>query len=270
MNIGNKIQKLRNDCNMSQAEFAEKFHVTRQTVSNWENNKNYPDLQSLKNISNEFDVSFDELIKDDMELIDKIDETRRKADRRKRIILAGIILIPFLLLALVIHTFIHAFDATPDAERITTDADIRMFVDTPDSTPSAAITVTFFRDNKTLPEKLMKNEAKVKGRVEGDIPAIFTDASPSVDLHFQDLYYKNIAPNIKSVKTEFRNVVTEKKSTENLEYTYDNGRLTLKFEPDTVMYNSEDLDWYDCVITVEYSFKGKEYVSMTALNVLEN
>ena len=43
MNIGNKIQKLRNDCNMSQAEFAEKFHVTRQTVSNWENNKNYPD-----------------------------------------------------------------------------------------------------------------------------------------------------------------------------------------------------------------------------------
>ena len=43
MDIGNKIQKIRADHNMTQAEFADKFHVSRQTVSNWENNKNYPD-----------------------------------------------------------------------------------------------------------------------------------------------------------------------------------------------------------------------------------
>ena len=41
MDIGNKIQKIRADQGMTQAEFADKFHVSRQTVSNWENNKNF-------------------------------------------------------------------------------------------------------------------------------------------------------------------------------------------------------------------------------------
>ena len=48
MDIGKKIQAIRNDHEMTQAEFADKFHVSRQTVSNWENNKNYPDL-GIKN-----------------------------------------------------------------------------------------------------------------------------------------------------------------------------------------------------------------------------
>ena len=53
---------------MSQEQFADLFHVTRQTVSNWENNRNYPDMFSLKQISDTFQVSFDMLLKDDLEL----------------------------------------------------------------------------------------------------------------------------------------------------------------------------------------------------------
>ena len=51
---------------MSQEQFADLFHVTRQTVSNWENNRNYPDMFSLKQISDTFQVSFDMLLKDDL------------------------------------------------------------------------------------------------------------------------------------------------------------------------------------------------------------
>ena len=47
MDIGNKIQAIRTENGMTQAEFAEKFNVTRQSVSNWENNKHYPDLDTL-------------------------------------------------------------------------------------------------------------------------------------------------------------------------------------------------------------------------------
>lgn len=43
------------------------FHVTRQTVSNWENEKSYPDLQILIDISNRFDVSLDVLILEEQE-----------------------------------------------------------------------------------------------------------------------------------------------------------------------------------------------------------
>ena len=47
MTLGNNIKKIRNDANMSQEDFAEMFGVTRQTISNWETSKSYPDLGTL-------------------------------------------------------------------------------------------------------------------------------------------------------------------------------------------------------------------------------
>ena len=45
-------------------DFAQKFHVTRQTVSNWENEKSYPDLLTLVKISDEFNCSLDAMLKE--------------------------------------------------------------------------------------------------------------------------------------------------------------------------------------------------------------
>lgn len=73
MNIGAKIIEIRKKRNMTQEDFAKIFHVTRQTVSNWENQKSYPDLQTLVQISDEFDVSLDTLLKEDMVMVKKID-----------------------------------------------------------------------------------------------------------------------------------------------------------------------------------------------------
>ena len=69
MNIGAKIIEIRKQRNMTQEDFAKIFHVTRQTVSNWENEKSYPDLQTLVQISNEFDVSLDTMLKEDMLMV---------------------------------------------------------------------------------------------------------------------------------------------------------------------------------------------------------
>ena len=52
---------------LSQEELAEKIFVSRQTISNWENNKNYPDVKSLLLLSSLFSVSLDILIKGDLE-----------------------------------------------------------------------------------------------------------------------------------------------------------------------------------------------------------
>ena len=56
---------------LSQEELAEKVYVTRQTVSNWENGKSYPDIHSLLLLSSLFEVSLDELVKGDIELMKK-------------------------------------------------------------------------------------------------------------------------------------------------------------------------------------------------------
>ena len=67
MNIATQIRNHRKSFNWSQDDLAEKVYVSRQTISNWENEKSYPDLQSLFLLSNLFNVTLDELVKGDLE-----------------------------------------------------------------------------------------------------------------------------------------------------------------------------------------------------------
>ena len=76
MNIGSQIMKIRKEQQLTQEKFGELFHVTRQTVSNWENEKNYPDLQILVDISNQFGISLDTLLKEDSKMVKAIDRER--------------------------------------------------------------------------------------------------------------------------------------------------------------------------------------------------
>lgn len=69
MEIGSQIKKLRNALGLSQEELAEKIYVTRQTISNWENEKSYPDIHSLLALSSIFEISLDQLIKGDIEIM---------------------------------------------------------------------------------------------------------------------------------------------------------------------------------------------------------
>ena len=76
MNIGNQISKIRKEQQLTQEQFGSLFHVTRQTVSNWENEKSYPDLQMLIDISNQFEIFLDALIKEDSKMVKTIDKER--------------------------------------------------------------------------------------------------------------------------------------------------------------------------------------------------
>jgi len=66
MNISKQLKNYRKEFNISQETLAEVIHVSRQTISNWENDKSYPDLQSLILLSDYFKVSLDELVKGDV------------------------------------------------------------------------------------------------------------------------------------------------------------------------------------------------------------
>lgn len=78
MQLGQMIAKIRKEQGMTQETFAKKFDVTRQTVSNWENEKSYPDLHTLIKISDEFNLSLDVLLKGDTTMVKDIDKKIKK------------------------------------------------------------------------------------------------------------------------------------------------------------------------------------------------
>ncbi len=83
MNLGTQIKKYRSALNLSQEELAEKIFVTRQSVSNWENDKTYPDVKSLLMLSELFEISVDELIKGDVNAMKKEINEQERAEFRK-------------------------------------------------------------------------------------------------------------------------------------------------------------------------------------------
>lgn len=69
MELGKQIRMYRLENKLSQEELADRIYVSRQTISNWENDKNYPDINSLVLLSEVFKVSLDKLIKGDIEIM---------------------------------------------------------------------------------------------------------------------------------------------------------------------------------------------------------
>lgn len=115
MNIGTQIKKYRNDMGLSQEDLAAKIFVSRQTVSNWENNKNYPDIHSLLLLGSLFNVSLDNLIKGDIDIMKeeiKINEEEIKKFNRYSAIF-GIFLIISVLLAIPLYSWLGLYAVIP-------------------------------------------------------------------------------------------------------------------------------------------------------------
>lgn len=87
MELERRLVELRKEKNLSQEELAEKLYVSRQTISNWERGKTYPDIHSLLLIATYFDVSLDHLIKGDVDIMKhQVDQSQLK----KWVLMAGI------------------------------------------------------------------------------------------------------------------------------------------------------------------------------------
>lgn len=103
MDLGSKLGLIRKEHNLTQEEFAEKYNVTRQTVSNWENSKSYPDLDTLVKISDDFSVSLDVLLKEDKKVIKDISNWQRNGKICKRAIILLIAILAIALIAVGIY-----------------------------------------------------------------------------------------------------------------------------------------------------------------------
>lgn len=100
LEIGTQIKRYRNELKLSQEELADKVFVTRQTISNWETGKNYPDIHSVLLLSSIFNISLDQLIKGDIEVMKKeISQIEIKKLNRCSVILGILLLLTVISIA---------------------------------------------------------------------------------------------------------------------------------------------------------------------------
>lgn len=94
MNIGAKLRAARTAAGLTQEKAAEALGVSRQTVSNWENGKTYPDIVSVVKMSDLFAISLDRLLKEEAPMTDYLNYLQESTDTvqsRRRML--GILLI---------------------------------------------------------------------------------------------------------------------------------------------------------------------------------
>lgn len=93
MELGKRIKEYRDLKGWNQDELSEKMFVSRQTISNWENDKTYPDMQSILLLSNLYEVSLDQLVKGDIEKMKKIvnEEDVKEMNRYSKIMGLGLL-----------------------------------------------------------------------------------------------------------------------------------------------------------------------------------
>ena len=105
MEIGKKLKEVRMKSNLTQEQVAEKLFVSRQTISNWENEKSYPDIISIIKLSDLYSISLDELLKGDQKMIEHLEVSTDIVKSNKKLLGAIIINIILLLVLLIVANF---------------------------------------------------------------------------------------------------------------------------------------------------------------------
>lgn len=122
MNLGKTLQQLRKEKNISQEDMADMLNVTRQTISNWENSKSYPDILALIKLCDIYKISLDDLLKEDEQLLKHIKLEKQK---KNRIIITCISIITLLTLILSYFVFFKDYFETTN----TMKKEINMVID---------------------------------------------------------------------------------------------------------------------------------------------
>ena len=114
--IGSKIKKSRIDAKLTQEQAAEALGISRQTISNWENERSYPDIVSVLKMSDLYGVSLDYLLKGDSPMKNYLDYIEESANVVKsKVKLSKLILISSYLVIWAFNIMVSWFFS---AERI--------------------------------------------------------------------------------------------------------------------------------------------------------
>lgn len=106
MEIGKKLKDARMRSGFTQESVAEKVNVSRQTISNWENEKLYPDIISVIELSNLYSISLDELLKGDEKMMEHLEESTNVVKSTRKLIGAILLNIITVILLITLSMFL--------------------------------------------------------------------------------------------------------------------------------------------------------------------
>lgn len=106
MEIGKKLKEARLGAKLTQEQVAERLFVSRQTISNWENEKSYPDIVSVVRLSDLYSISLDELLKGDVKMLEHLEESTDVVKSNQKLMLAVIANIVVFLACLLMAVFL--------------------------------------------------------------------------------------------------------------------------------------------------------------------
>ncbi|HJA41000.1 MAG TPA: helix-turn-helix domain-containing protein [Firmicutes bacterium] len=106
MEIGKKLKSARLKAELTQESVADKIQVSRQTISNWENARSYPDIVSIVHLSNLYNISLDELLKEDRNMLEHLEESTNVVKSNKKLIAAITINIVLLLILILSYSVV--------------------------------------------------------------------------------------------------------------------------------------------------------------------
>lgn len=112
--IGDKIIKARKNADLTQNQLAELLGVSRQSVSNWENNRSYPDIVSVIKISDICNISLDSLLKNDEKMLQHLEEstnTVKAKNKYVKIIEIAIFVIAWAICLIVLYVTRYDYQA---------------------------------------------------------------------------------------------------------------------------------------------------------------
>lgn len=209
----------------------------------------------------------------------------------KKFLIAFVVLIG---IAAIVFAVLHmAYRPTADKDRTTNETDIKLSVETSKETASPFIKTYDAEKFSSFSEsKQMKIRSSTCGKVEGDVPfvSIKNKKDSYVKISFKDKDSKNLVPEIQKINlytADGMPVSPKKRQDIGVAYDFDHkagnlsmylsdfiprDKLTFKAEEEeTASDNAEDTGdsiWF-CIFEIEYSLKGKDYVSITAVSVGE-
>lgn len=106
MEIGRQLKNARTRSGLTQEKVAEEIHVSRQTISNWENEKSYPDIINIIELSNLYSISLDDLLKGDEKMIKHLEESTNVVKSNQKLLTAIALNIVLVTLFAVLNIFI--------------------------------------------------------------------------------------------------------------------------------------------------------------------
>lgn len=101
MTFGTHLKQARQKQNLTQQQLADQLHVSRQTISGWENGRTYPDIDALIALSDLFGLSLDDLIRGDHKLAADMQakaQAATKAQRAYSVLLVAVAILMVLVL----------------------------------------------------------------------------------------------------------------------------------------------------------------------------